>query len=182
MINRARYVADDFSPVMFMASAFEVIAVVLFLVMALGMSGQSPEDRLAALEVVGILVLFAWLTRRISKIVQIVANFSDTLLNRLLRLLTNVAPAGSSSYKPIEFGNLCGWHKSSFCIAIGIFMFVSFAVMVIFSMYALAEGSPVTSTIWDWTYRITITILGVCLIWMSATLIHTRRRCASKSA
>ena len=58
MANKERDVTDGFSPLMFMVHALEMIAVVLFLVMALGMSGQSSEDRLAVLEVVGTLVLF----------------------------------------------------------------------------------------------------------------------------
>ena len=182
MAYRERTVADGFNPVRFTAIGLEIIAVVLFLVMVLGMSGQSPEDRLGVLEIVGILVLFAWLTRKIDKVMQIVANVSDTLLNRLLRFVTNVAPAGSSSYEPIELKNLCRWHKNGFRIAIGLFLLVTLAVMVIFSMFSLAEGSPVTSTVWDWTYRGSITTLGMCLIWMLATLFHARRRCASKSA
>ena len=104
MANKERDVADRFGPLTFIAHGLEIIAVVLFLVMALGMSGQSSEERLAILEVVGTLVLLAWLTRRIDKVVQIAGHVLDTLLNRLwaLRLLTNVAPAGSSSYEPIE--------------------------------------------------------------------------------
>ncbi len=73
MANKERDVTDGFSPLMFMVHVLEIIAVVLFLVMVLGMSGQSSEDRLAVLEIVGILVLFAWLIRRIDKIVQIPA-------------------------------------------------------------------------------------------------------------
>ncbi len=182
MANRARRVADEFNPLMFMANALETIAVVLFLVMGIGISGQSSEDGLAVLELVGILVLFAWLFRRSNKVVQTAANVADTLLGRLLRSVTNVAPAGSSRYEPIELENLCSRHKNSYRIAIGAFMFVSLAAIVIYSMYSLAEGSPVTSTVWDWTYRITISILGICLIGMLATLFHARRRCASKSA
>ena len=182
MANKERDVTDGFSPLMFMVHVLEIIAVVLFLVMVLGMSGQSSEDRLAVLEIVGILVLFAWLIRRIDKIVQIPAYVLDTLLNSLLRLVTNVAPAGSSSYEPIEIKNLCSWHRNSFCAAIGAFMLVLLAALVIFSMFSLAEGSPVTSTFWDWTYLTTVAILGLCLVWMSATLFHARRRCASKPA
>ena len=182
MANKERAVTDGFSPLMFMVHFLETIAVVLFLVMALGMSGQSSEDRLAVLEMVGILALFAWLIRRIDKVVQIAAYVLDTLLDRLLRSLTNVAPAASSSYEPIELKNLCSWHKNSFCVAIGVFMLVLLAALVLFSMFSLAEGSPVTSTVWDWTYRITMPILGICLVWMLATLFHARRRCASKFA
>ena len=182
MANKERNVTDGFSPLMFMVHFLEVIAVVLFLAMALGMSGQSSEERLAVLEFVGILVLFAWLIRRIDKVLQTTTYVLDTLLDRLWRLLTNVAPAGSSSYEPIELENLCSWHKNIFFVAIGFFMLVLVAALVIFSMFSLAEGSPVTSTVWDWTYRITMSILGTCLVWMLATLFHARRRCASKSA
>ena len=164
---------------MFLAHSFEAIAVVLFLVMALGMSGQSSQNRLAPLEIVGMLVLFAWLFRRIDRVVQIVAYRLDSLLNRLLRSLTNVAPAGSSSYEPIEIKSLCSWHRNGFNLAIGVFMLVSLAALVLFSMVSLAEGSPVTLGVWDWTYRITMPILGVCLVWMLATLFHARRRCAT---
>lgn len=164
------------------AKVLETFAVVLFLVMVLGMPGQSSEDKLAVLQVVGILVLFAWLARRIDKVVRCVASVADTFLNRLLMSLTNAGPAGPSSHEPIEFKNLHGWHKNTYCIAIGVFMLASLAVLVIFAMFSLAEGSPVTSTFWDWTYRITISILGVCLVGMSAILFHARRRCASKSA
>ena len=180
MATKARHATDGLSPLMIMAHSLEAIAVVLFLVMALGMSGQSSEDRLDVIEVVGILVLFAWLIRRIDKVVQIVSYPLDSLLNRLLRSLTNVAPAGSSSYEPIEFKNLCSWHKSSFCVAIGAFSLILVGELVIFSMFSLAEGSPVSSTLWDWTYRITMPMLGVCLMWLLATLFHARRRCASK--
>ena len=182
MANKERDVTDGFSPLMFIVHALEIIAVVLFLMMVLGMSRQSSEDRLAVLEIVGVLVLFAWLIRRIDKVVQILAYVLDTLLSRLLRFLTNAAPAGSSSYEQIELKDLCSWHKNSFCIAIGAFMLVLLVALVIFSMFSLAEGSPVTSTVRDWTYRITMPILGMCLLWMLATLFHARRRCASKSA
>ncbi len=180
MANKRRDVTDGLSPLMIMAHSFEAIAVVLFLVMALGMSGQSSEGRLAALEVVGILVLFAWLMKRIDKVVQFVANPLDSLLIRISRALTNVAPAGSSSYEPIELKNLCSWHRNGFLAATGVFMLVLVGALVIFSMFSLAEGSPVTSTVWDWTYRSMISVLCICLVWMSATLFHARRRCASR--
>ena len=176
MATKERGVTDGSSPLMFMAHFLEAIAIVLFLVMVLGMSGQSSGDRLAALEVVGVLVLFAWLIRRIDKFVQVL----DAFLNRLLRSLTNAAPAGSSIYEPIELKNLCSWHKNSLCVAIGVFVLVLFGALVLFSMFSLAEGSPVTSTVWDWTYRIMMPILGLCLALMLATLFHARRRCASK--
>ena len=182
MANKGRDATGGFSPLIFMAHFFETIAVVLFLVMALEMSGQSSEERVAVLELVGMLVLFAWLIRRIDKVVQIAAYALDSLQNRLLRTLTNIAPAGSSSYEPMELEHLCSWHKNVFLAAIGAFMLVSVGVLVIFSMFSLAEGSPVTSTVWDWTYRITMPILGICLVWMSSTLFHARRRCASESA
>ena len=180
MATKERDVTDGSSPLMFMAHFLEAIAIVLFLVMVLGMSGQSSGDRLAALELVGVLVLFAWLIRRIDKVVQFQAYVLDTLLNRLLRSLTNVAPAESSIYQPIELKNLCSWHKYSLCVAIGVFVLVVLAALVLFFMFSLVEGSPVTSTVWDWTYRIMMLILGLCLAWMLAALFHARRRCASK--
>lgn len=181
MASRERNATAGFSPLIFMAHFFETIAVVLFLVMALEMSGQSSEERLAVLELVGMLVLFAWLIRRIDKLVQIAGVALDSLLNRLLRSLTNVAPAGSSSYEPMELEDLCSWHKNVFLAATGASLLVLVVALVIFSMFSLTEGSPVTSTVWDWTYQITIAILGMCLVWMSATLFHARRRCASES-
>ena len=182
MAGREQNATGGFSPLIFMAHFFETIAVVLFLVMALEMSGQSSEERLAVLELVGMLVLFAWLIRRIDKVVQIAGDALDSLQERLLKSLTNVAPTGSSSYEPMELKDLCSWHKNVFLAATGASMLVLVVALVIFSMFSLAEGSPVTSTVWDWTYRMTIAILGMCLVWMSATLFHARRRCASKSA
>ena len=181
MANRWRDATGGYSPLAFMAVTFEIAAVAFFSVMILGMSGQSSEDRLGVLQLVGTLVLLAWLTRKINKILQILCYVLDTFLNRLLKFATNVAPVGSSSYEPIELEDLCSWHRKSFHVAIVSFAFVVLAVAVIFSMFSLAEGSPVTSTVWDRTYRVTMPILGTCLIWMLATLFHARRRCASKS-
>ena len=180
MANKERDATDGFSPLMVLVLSLETIAVVLFLVMALGMSGQPSEDKIPILELIGILVLLAWLIKRIDNVVQIAGNALDSRLNRLLRLMTNAAPAGSSSYEPIEFKDLCSWHKNSYCAAIGAFVLVLLVALVTFFMFSLAEGSPVTSTVWDWTYRITLPILCICLVWMSATLFHARRRCASK--
>ena len=145
MAIKERNVTDGLSALRILAHSFEALAVVLFLVMAFGMSGQSSEGRLAALEVVGILVLFAWLMKRIDKAVQYVADPLDSLLNRLSRSLTNVAPAGSSSYEPIELENLCSWHRNGFVAATGVFILVLVGALVIFFMFSLAEGSPVTS-------------------------------------
>lgn len=181
MANSDRVIAGNFNPLIVIANVIEILAVVFFLMMALGMSGQSPESRLDALQLVGTFVLIAWLIRRINRVLQFASSILYTLSNRLSRLLTNVAPAGSSDYEPIELKNLCIWHKSSFCIAVGTFSFVTLAVMAVFFTFSLAEGSPVTSTVWDWTYRITVLLLGICFIWMSATLFHARRRCAGKS-
>ena len=165
---------------MFMAHLLEIIAVVLFLVMVIEGLPRSSEDQIALFNLIGFLVLFAWLIRRIDKVVQIVAYVLDTLIYKLLRLLTNTAPAGSSTYEPIDPKNLCSWHKNSFWMAFGVLMLVLLAALVILSMFSLAEGSPVTSTVWDWTYRITMPILGLCVVWMIGTLFHARRRCASK--
>ena len=182
MANKGRDATGRYSPLIFIAHVFEIVAVVLFLVMALEMSGQSSEEKLAALEFVGILVLFAWLIRRIDKVVQIAGDALDSLLNRLWRSLTNVAPTGSSSYEPMELKDLCSWHRNVFLAATGASIVVVVVALVILCMFSLAEGSPVTSIVWDWTNRITIAILGMCLVWMSATLAHARRRCASESA
>ena len=182
MATKKRDVTDRFSPLMLLGHSLEAIAVVLFLTMVFGMSGQSSEGRLVELEVVGTLVLLAWLIKKIDKFVQIVAFVPDALLNGLLRTLTNVAPAGSSSYQPIELKNLCSWHKISVYVVIGVLVLVLLAFLVLFSMFSLAEGSPVTSNVWDWTHRITISISGICLVWMLATLFHARRRCAGKLA
>ena len=182
MATNKRDVTDRFSPFLLLALSFEAIAVICFLEMVLGMSGQTSEGKLAELEVVGILVLLAWLIRKIDKVVQIVAYIPGTLLNGLLRYLPNVAPAGYSSYEPIELKNLCSWHKYSVYVAIGVFVLVLLAFSVLSSMSSLAEGSPATSNVWDWTNRITMSISGICLVWMFATLFHARRRCASKLA
>ena len=171
MAIKEQNVADSFSLLMVIAYFLETIAVVLFLAMAFGMSEQSSEGMLAALERIGMLVLVAWLVRRIDKVLKISINALDEPLGRLFRFLTNVAPAGSSTYEPIELKDLCSWHKNSLYFAIWAIGLVSLAAVVIFSMYSLNEGSPVTSANWDWTYSITMPILGICLAWMLATLL-----------
>lgn len=180
MINKGRDKTTEFSPLTFMVYALETIAVILFLVMVIEGLPRSPEDQIALFNLIGFLVLFAWLIRRIDKVVQIVAYVLDTLIYKLLHLLTNTAPTGSSTYEPIDPKNLCSWHKNSFWTAFGVSMLVLLTALVILSMFTLAEGSPVTSTIWDWTYRITMPVLGLCLVWILATIFHARRRCAIK--
>ena len=179
MKNKERDKTTEFSPLIFMANFLEIIAVVLFLVMVIEFSQQSSDNQLALINVIGFLVLFAWLLRKIDKLVQIPLDALDTLLDRLLRLLTNVAPAGSSTYKPIEPKKLCGWHKYSFWMAFGVFMLVMFSALVILTMFSLAEGSPVTSTVWEWTKLCAISLMAISGVWIMGTLFHARRRCAS---
>ena len=182
MTNKERDTTTEFSPLILMANFLEIIAVVLFLVIFIDFSQQSSDSQLALLNVIGFFVLFAWLFRKIDKLVQIPLDALDTLLDRLLRLLTNGAPVGSPIYKPIELKKLCGWHKYSFCMALGVFMLVLLPALVILVMFTLAEGSPVTSTVWNWTYVCAISLMAICLVWMMVTLFHARRRCANKAA
>ena len=180
MINKGRDITAGFTLLIFFAYFFEITAVVLFLLITIGISRQSLEDQLGVFELIGILVLLGWLTRRINTVVQIAGYILDKLVNRLSRFLTNVAPAGSSTYEPIEIKNLCSWHKYSFWMALGAFMLVLLPALVIFAMFSLAEGSPVTSTVWKWTYVCAMSLMIICFLWMIGTLFHARRRCASK--
>ena len=184
MRSKERDTTADFSPLMFMAHLLEIIAVVLFLVMVIfiGFSQQSLETQLGVLELIGILVLFAWLVRKIDKMIQIPGDALDTLSYRFSRFLTNVAPAGSSAYVPIELKNLCSWHRHSFWMALGAFMLVSLPALVILAIFSLVEDSPLQSTVWKWTYVCAISLMTICLVWMIGTLFHARRRCASKVA
>ena len=181
MTNKERSKKDGYSPLIFMAGMFEIIAVVLFLVVIFEWSRGPLENEVAAFELIGLLVLFAWLIRRIEKPVQIVGDNLDKLLNAFLRSLTNAAPAGTAIYRPIEIKDLCRRHRYSWIIALGLFIAVALPALVIFAMYSLAEGSPVTATVWKWTYLCGISLMVICLIWMIGTLLHARRWGCAKS-
>ncbi len=175
MTNKGRGKEDGFSLLAYLAGMFEIIAVVLFLMVIFERSRRPMENEVAAFELIGLLVLFAWLIRRIEKPVQIVADNLDKLLNAFLRSLTNAAPAGTAIYRPIEIKDLCRRHRYSWIIALGLFIAVALPALVIFAMYSLAEGSPVTATVWNWTYLCGIALMVICLAWMLGTLFHARR-------
>ena len=99
----------------------------------------------------------------------------DKVLDTFLRSLTNAAPAGTTIYRPIELKDLCQRHRYSWKIALGLFVAIALPALVIFAMYSLAEGSPVTSTVWNWTYLCGISLMVICLVWMLGTLFHARR-------
>ena len=177
MTNKDGCKGDGFSPLLFLAGFVETIAVVLFLALVVDLIGGSPADQVPVFEVIGFFVLFAWLVRRIDKGVQ----FAGDHLDKFLRSLTNAEPAGSPTYTSIEPKDLCRRHRYSFQIARGLFIAVALPALVIFAMYSLAEGSPVTATVWKWTYLCAVSLMAICLAWMIGTVFHARRwGCAKK--
>ena len=167
MTNKERGKGDGFSPLTFMAGFFETIAVVLFLALVVDLLGGSPEDRVAALELIGLFVLLGWLTKKIDKVVSVV---SDNL-EKFVRWLERDAKTGS----PMQIKDLPKGHRHSFLIARGLFVAVALPALVIFAMYSLAEGSPVTATVWKWTYLCAVSLMAICLAWMIGTIFHARR-------
>ena len=181
MANKEQGKGDGISPLMFLAGAFETIAVVAFLAVIFERSRGPMGNEVAAFELIGILVLFAWFIKKIDKVVQVAVGILDRLLDKFIRFLTNTAPAGSTIYTPIEIEKLGTWHMLNFRASQVIILVVALPLVVILAMYTLAEGSPVTATVWKWTYVSTVSIMGICLAWMIGTVFHASRRRRAKN-
>ena len=175
MTNKELGRGDGFSFLRYMAGIFEIIAVVLFLLVIFERSRGPVENQVAVFELIGLLVLFAWFLKKIDMAVRVAVDILDKPLETFLRSLTNAAPAGSAIYRPIEIKDLCRRHRYSWIIALCLFIAVALPALVIFAMYSLAEGSPVTATVWKWTYLCGISLMVICLVWMLGTLFHARR-------
>ena len=176
MTIKERCKGDGFSPLTFMAGFFETIAVVLFLALVVDLLGGSPEDQVPVFELIGLLVLFAWLMKKINNILSVV----DVNLDKSMHWLTHILKPGSSAQKPIEIKGLSKWWQRSFWITSGIIPIVALPAVVIFAMYSLAEGSPVTATVWKWTYLCAVSIMAICLAWMLGMAFLVRRQGCKK--
>ncbi len=158
---------DGFSPLIFMAAFFETIAVVLFLALVVDLYGESPADQVRVFELIGLLVLFAWLTKKINKVVCVVSD----KLEKFVLWLERDARTGS----PMQIKDLPKWHRRSFEIVRIIIPVVALPALTIGAMFYLAEGSPVTATVWKWTYLSAVSLMAICLAWMIGALFHARR-------
>ena len=162
---------------MFFAGVLEIIAVVVFLALVLDLLGGSSGDQVAVLELIGILILLAWLAKKIDKGVHI----PDLILGLFLRPLLEAPIAGSVRHRRIEPDDFCLGHRRSVLVAGYAILVVALPMVVILAMYTLAEGSPVTATVWKWTYLCVISIMGICFTWMIGTIFHARRwRCVKE--
>lgn len=161
---------DGFSPLMFMAAFLEIIAVILFLALVVDLYGGSPADQVPVFELIGLLVLFAWLTKKIDKVVCVVSD----QLESFVRWFERDPRTGS----PMQIKDLPKWHRRSFQIVRIAVPVIALPALTIGAMFYLAEGSPVTATIWKWAYLSAVSLMALCLAWMIGTLFHARRwRC-----
>ena len=103
MTNKSGGKRDGFN---LLVGFFETIAVGLFLALGLDLLGGSLDNQVAALELIGLFVLLAWLTKKIGE----VAHIPDRILGFSLRPLLEAPIAGSGRCRRIELDDLCLGH------------------------------------------------------------------------
>ena len=161
---------------MLIVHVFETIAVFLFIMLIVGLFGGSLDNQSGLIQLIGLFVLLAWLAKKLIK----VAHKADPIMGFSLLPLLEAPIANSGRYRRIELHDLCSGHRLSLLIAFGVFIAVSVSTALIYAICSLIEGSPVTSTVWTWTYRIAIPIAGTSLVLTMGTIFHARCTCAQE--
>ena len=122
----------------------------------------------------GLLISMAWILEHLERGIFKIAPYVDWLWGFVVRY----NPSGKPHFRrDIQVEDLCRAHRLSILRAYDVFRVVAMFMVVVFFIFMYADFIQPVVSLWFWTYRVGLGVLGLLALWMAGTLLHAQRRC-----